>query len=351
MDARNALILGAVVLLVGAAGVAAVPGALDDPRVDDPPDHPSHLSVGDVVVEPGEVGGATAELDMTLDLEHRGGAAENVTIRYRAIDDTSGLLVDETTETVGNIEPEPTDEADQRRPTERTVNGTLSVDREGGYQLEAVVYEDGTRQTTQSTSVSGVSALTPSYADSHVGFTDGDIWPTVSVSVLEADDGTATLSTASSITNYGDERSENLEVRVLVRQADSNIVADEATETVEPIRSGRTSTVRTDVDVPDGYNYYIDVALWDDDVLVDEAQSVANLDPQESIDANETVESVEFAVEDFAEDDVADDADDVVADDDVEDVEDVEDEDAPGFGVFAAALALVVAALYARRRT
>ncbi|SNR23388.1 DUF7490 domain-containing protein [Halorubrum vacuolatum] len=349
MDIRTALILGAVVLVAGAVGVAAVPGALDDPRVDDPPDRPSHLSVGDVVVEPNEVGGATADLDMKLDLEHRGGAAENVTVRYRAIDDTSGLLVDETTVPVGDIEPESTDPTDRERPTEHTVNGSLAVDREGGYQLEAVVYEDGTRQTTQSTSVSGVSALTPSYADSHVGFTDGDIWPTVSVSVREADDGTATLSTSAAVTNGGDERSENLELRVLVRQADSNVVADDATETVQAIRPGRTATVDTTVDVPDGYNYYIDVALWDDDVLIDETQSVANLDPQETIDANETVESVEFAVEDFAEDDVADDAADVVEDEPVDDVEDVEDEDAPGFGVFAAVLALVVAALYARR--
>ncbi len=347
MDSRTVLLaVAAVLAVVGVVGVAAVPGALDDPRGDADRDFPSHLDVADVVVEPGEIGGATAELDVHLDLEHRGDVAENVTVRHRAIDADSGLLADETTVTVGDVGTEATSREDLERSSEQPIVGTLDVERAGGYRLETVVYEDGTRRATHSTRVSGVSALTPAYADSNVGFADGDIWPTVAVSVRDADDGTATLETSAAVTNGGDERSEDLELRVLVRQAESNVVADDATVTVGEIRPGRTETVDATVEVPDGYNYYVDVALWDDDVLIDETQSVANLDPQETIDANETVESVEFAVEDFTEEAAEDDA----PRPEPEPEEDETADDAPGFGVAGAVLAILVAILHARRR-
>ena len=355
MDTRTVLLSAAVALLVvGAVAVVAVPDAIDDPRATDDPDLPTELSVADVVVEAGEVGGATTELVVNVGLEHRGATAENVTVRHRAIDADSGLLVDETTVDVGDVETDLGDvDGDDRAATraameassERPVEGTLEVDRSGGYRLETVVFVDGERRAVQSTRVSGVDALTPSYADSHVGFTDGAVWPTMTVSVVDVDDGTATLELSASVTNRGDSASDAVDLRVLLRQADSNVVADDAEVHVGSIRPGRTDTATATVEVPDGYNYYVDAALWDDDVLVDETQGVANLDPQERIEANETVQDVEFSVEEFAEDDAADEPPPRPEEEDVEDT----GEDAPGFGVAVALIAVLVVALYARR--
>ena len=355
MDTRTALLsAGVALLVVGAVAVAAVPGALDDPRATDDPDLPTEVSIADVAVQPGEVGGATTELDVTVGLQHRGAVAENVTVRYRAIDADSGLLADQTTVDVGDVETDLGDVAGDDRAamreametsSERPVEGTLEVERSGGYRLETVVFVDGERRVERSTRVDGVSALTPSYADSHVGFTDGNVWPTLTVSVVDADDGTATLELAASVTNRGDAASDAVDLRLLLRQADSNVVADDAEVTVGSVRPGRTDTVTATVEVPDGYNYYVDAALWDDDVLVDETQSVANLDPQERIAANETVEDVEFSVEEFAEEDAADAPPPRPEEEEVADT----GEDAPGFGVVVALFALLAAALYARR--
>ena len=131
-----------------------------------------------------------------------------------------------------------------------------------------------------------------------------------------------------------------------MRQADSNVIADEARETVGSVRPGRTDTVTTTVEVPANYNYYLDAALFDDDVRIDETQGVANLNPRETISADETIEDVEFAVEDFADTDDSRPVDDVDEADDV--AEDTQD-DTPGFGVGVALAALLAAALYARR--
>ena len=133
----------------------------------------SAVGVVDVVVAPGEIRGETATLELRVDLRHRGSTAENVTVRYRAIDANSGLLVDQTTVDVGDVDG----------GGETAVNGSLDVERAGGYRLETVVYVDGERRSEQTTRVAGVSALTPAYANSPVGFTDGNVWPTVAVSV------------------------------------------------------------------------------------------------------------------------------------------------------------------------
>ena len=349
MDTRKTLLAVAVVVLtVGAVAVAATPGALDDPRaaVDDEPDQPGHLSLAEVIVTPGEVRGETAELQLLTDLEHRGGTVENVSVRYRAVDDDSGLLVDETTVDVGDVD---VGEDDPRGAAgETSVNGSLDVERAGGYRIETVVFAGDERRTETTTRVSGVAALTPSYADSPVGFTDGSVWPTIAVSVQDADEETATLQVSASVTNRGDERSEPLDLRVLLRQADSNVVADEAAESVDPIRPGRTDTVTATVEVPAEYNYYVDAALWSDDVLIDETGSVANLDPTETVSANETVEDVEFEVGDFEGDAETAAGTPTPAADRPEEA-DATGDDTPGFGVVLALAALVATALLARR--
>ncbi|EMA69643.1 DUF7490 domain-containing protein [Halorubrum distributum] len=336
MDTRTALLAAAAALLVASAvGAVAVPGAITDPRETNEP--PGRIDVAGATVSPGEVRGETAELRLGTDLRHRGGTVENVTVRHRAIGAESGLLVDETTVDVGDVDFE----------GERTVNGTVTVEREGGYRIETVVFADGQRREQQTTRVAGVAALTPDYADTQVGFTDGSVWPTVAVSVVEADNETATLSASVSVTNRGDEASEDVDLRLYLRQAESNVIAAEAAETVGTVRPGRTDTVTATVEVPAGYNYYVDAALFDDDVLVDETQGVANLNPRETITANETVRDVAFSVEDFERDDAGGEGGDGS---DRAPTDGASDGSTPGFGPLVALVALVVAALTARRR-
>jgi len=337
MDTRTALLaVAAALLVVGAVGAVAAPDAVDDPRSANEP--PGRIDIAGATVAPGEVRGETAELRLGTDLRHRGAAVENVTVRHRAVDGESGLLVDEATVDVGSADFE----------GEETVNGTVTVDREGGYRVETVVFADGQRRERQVTRVAGVAALTPDYADTRVGFTDGSVWPTVAVSVVDAGDRTATLSASISVTNRGDGPSDDLDLRVFLRQAESNVIAAEATETVGTVRPGRTDTVTATVEVPDGYNYYVDAALFSDDVLVDETQGVANLNPQETISANETVRDVTFSVDDFEREEARG-ADDRSAGD-AEDAADTSRDATPGFGPVVAVGALLAAALYARRR-
>ena len=288
MRFERTLAAAAVALLVvTAATVFVVPGALADP--DEGVTRPGRVDVTEVSVAPGEVRGGTADLRLLTRIDHRGPPTPNVTVRFRAYDAESGLLVAERRRAAGQL----TDDQSVQ------LNGTLRVPREGGYLLETTLYQDGQEVDQRTRRVSGVAALTPPYAVSPVAFTDRAALPPVAVSVASADDNRTRLRLTASLANGGDDPSGDLRVAFRLRQAESNLQTARATETVGRIEPGRTGEATAEVSVPTGYNYYVDAVLYRDGVVIDTARAVANLDPQERISAEETVRDVEFDVEDF----------------------------------------------------
>ncbi|QZP37452.1 DUF7490 domain-containing protein [Halobaculum magnesiiphilum] len=333
MSRERRLTAGAVaVLLVALLGVAVGPGVLADPTADGPV-RPGHVSIAESpAIAPGEVDGATATLTLHTRIGHRGNPTDNVSVRYRAYDAESGLLTTERTLELDELT------GDRSVP----VNATIEVPREGGYVIETVVFRDGQVVDRDRTEVSGLEAL-----GTEVRFTESEAVPPLSVSVASVDEeaNRTTLAVAASLTNGGAESSDELRVEVIVRQAESNLVAARDSTTVSDIGPGRTADATTEVTVPSEYNYYVDAAVYRDGVLVDTARSVANLDPTETISANETTREVEFEVGDFEGGDGADDRM-------TEAPRATETSTgAPGFGPALAVVALLGAALLARRRT
>ncbi|MFB6221602.1 MAG: PGF-CTERM sorting domain-containing protein [Halolamina sp.] len=292
MDREQTFAVGAV-LVVGVALLSAVlaPGVLADPTSDEGPVRPGHVEVVGAAVSTGEVTGQRAELTLHATLRHRGNPTENVSVRFRAIDTESGLLAAEKRIQVGAM----------RNEGERAVPATLTVEREGGYRLEAVVYRNDTRIDSFARTVSGVSALTPAYAESNVSFTDDAVLDPVSVSVVETSDDRTTLELGGWLTAAGPSEGDDLSLTFVVRQAESNVVAARTTVEAGDIREGRSRMVTAQVSVPSEYNYYIDAVLTRDGVIIDTATGVVNLDPTETIDANRTEREVEFNAGEFAE--------------------------------------------------
>lgn len=331
MPRERTLTAAAIVVVVVALLVAAVvPNVLADPT-DEGPARPGHVGIADVSISPGQVGGETAVLQVQTRLRHEGNPTKNVSVEVRAVDSESGFLATTESVDVGTLS------ADGEVP----VTTNLSVEREGGYRIEVVVYRDDQRIDEGGKSVSGLDALTPEYARTSVGFSDSDVLPALSFSVAEADDDRATLDVSASLTNRGDAPSEDLRVTLIFRQADSNIVAAREDVAVGTIRPGRTESVSTAVTVPSAYNYYIDAILWKDGVMVDTARSAANLDPTKTLNVNQTETEVNLRVSDFESDSGAPRPTEAATHTETS---------APGFGVAAALGGLALTALLARRR-
>ena len=329
-------------LAAGAAGVALltvvaavlVPGALADPS-EERPVRPGPVDIAEMEISAGDVTGDTVTLNVVTRLSHRGPPARNVTVRVQAVDAESGLVETTRTATAGNL----TGEREIAVPT------NLTVEREGGYRVRAVVYRDGQRVDSGARELRGLEALQPPYARSAVGFAEADALPPVAFSVADTSENRTTLALQMALTNAGDDQPEDLRVTVTLRQADSNVVANRTAVPVGSIRPGRTETVETRQTVPTGYNYYIDAVLWKDGVVIDSARGAANLDPTETISVNETRRDVELRVSDFTRGDGDGERPRPEAT-----AEGAAGGAAPGFGVGAAVLALLAAALLARRK-
>lgn len=291
------LALSLCLTLLAGGGVAAIGSDIvADPDVEDM--RPSYLSITDVALTAESVTGETVTLGVELRLNHRGTTAENVTVIYRAVDLDSGLV-----ETTAETAVDPID-----GDREVTVTESLKVSRDNGYRIKTLVYHDGQRDERATTEVRGLNTLTPAYAETPVTFHrqsefpyhgNADALPPVDYRIDSVDGEQVTLETRTHLTNGGDEPSGGLTVEFRLRQADSNIVAAETSVSIAEIDPGRTETPTALLIVPNGYNYYIDVILWNDGVVVGTERGVANLDPDNRLEANNTETEVGLDVSDF----------------------------------------------------
>lgn len=286
MDRERLLAAGiAVVVAASAVAAVAIPGVVADT---DPGDvRPGRVDVEEVTIAADGTSSGTVDLSVTAYLEHRGGDSENVTVKVRAVGVDSGLV-----ETTRGADVD-TISGDREVP----VTVDVPVARDGGYRVETVLYDDGQRVATVAKSVRGVGSV---QAGGHVAFHRfGADLPAVQYSVAEVDGNTTTLDVSTYLTNRGAEPSGDVSVELVVRQADSNVVAARTTVPVDDIRPGTTVTPGATVDVPSEYNYYLDAILRKDGVIVGTARSAANLDPRERIEANTTVRDTGLRVEEF----------------------------------------------------
>ena len=292
---RETLLTGGVVVVVLAMliGATAVPGALSEPEDDV---RQSYLDLRETTIEPASVDGQTVTLSIDARLSHRGGPAENVTVETRAIDADTGLVATTTRQSVGTVEGD----------REVSVRSNITVERAGGYRIDTIVYEDGNRVETGQQSVRNVDALTPAYARSAVTFqrfeNAGVPLDSITYRIDDVSDNRTTLNVSVYVTNAGNDPSDDLSLRLRARQADSNVIADESTVRVGQIRPGRTEIVRTQLTVPDDYNYWLDGMLLSDGVIVGTESSPANLHPTERLRENETRQDVGFRSSDFERD-------------------------------------------------
>lgn len=298
---RETILGGALLaVVVGAALVLlTVPGAIADPQPSGPPARPGALHIAEVTIAPASVDGGTATLTVDARLSHRQrgdrSASENVTVRFRATDTDSGLVETTKTVTLGTV--------DGTREVPAVAN--LTLPREGSYRIDVLVYRDGERVRTGSTTVSGMAALTPEYARSSLTFErferSGTV-PTLVYSIDRARNGSVTMNVSAYVTNGGDDAAGDVEVRLLALQSESNVAADRATLSVGRVQAGRTVAPAGTLTVPDDYNYRLVAQLVRDGVVLDTVQAPANLDPEEPVTVTESEDEDSFDAGDFDDD-------------------------------------------------
>ncbi|WP_276254886.1 DUF7490 domain-containing protein [Halomontanus rarus] len=330
------------VVVVGGLAVLVLPGAVSDPAESDTGstvERPGEVGIEEVTIAADEITGASATLTVDTYLAHHGTPVENVTVVHRVTDTNTGLVEDTRELEAPVLEDE----------TEQLVQGDVTVPRESDYRIETIVYENGTRTVSTDRRVEGVEHLTPAYADTGVEFHRfGTDLPAVSYTVDSTDDDAnrVTLDVSTYLTNTGDEFEDDLRLEVTARQDTANVVADSATVDVGAVEPGSTTTPSVDLTVPQGYDYSLDAVLWTDETIVATSRAPANLGPGNlTIDTADTEGGLE--VSDFDETTAEPSRS---SEDSYDEDNDASTDGQPGFGVVAAASALLAIGVIARVR-
>ena len=286
----------------------------------------SRLTIAETDISPERVTSTDVLLNVTTYVENRGdGESGDAKLILKAFDSASGLLIGETTTSAGSIDEGKTIPVLQQ----------ISVEREGGYRIDVVLFEDDKRLRRQSLQISGIGDLTPNIHDIGIKVQEMDFL------VENVTDSRVVIGVDLYLTNEGDSTSEDLPMLVKAREVDAGLLADKIWITTGSIKKETTIIRSCDIAVPDGYNYIVEALIWKNDTIVERGEGVVQLNPTRTIPKDEEIISDKIRVDDFMPESEARDYGGVTGG----------MEKAPGFTSMLAAITIMVAVLtHVRRR-
>ncbi len=246
---------------------------------------PSSLSIRDVDVKPVEVTSSLIEVNVTAYINHYGGKTQNATMLIRAISSDTRLLETQVSA--------PIPETDSDMEKTLIVSTNLKVERNGGYELNILLFDNGSIRDSGSVSISGLNALTPQSKRSGVVLNNIDF----TVSGVSA--GKVSIKSDIYLENRDPAASENLKMTVKAREAASNLLADKTGTETGVIASENTAVKSVQLVVPDGYNYMVVVELWRGDTLINSWEKPVLLAPTKTVPKESTEKKVNIEVSKF----------------------------------------------------
>lgn len=246
---------------------------------------PSFLSIRDVDVKPVEVTSARIEVNVTVYVNHFGGRTQNASMLIRAINSDTRLLESQVSTNIPEIETE----------MEKTlsVSSNLMLEKNGGYELNILLFDDGGIKDSGKISIQGLNALIPEAKRSSVFLNNIDF------TVGGASEGKVSIRSDIYLENKGPDVSENLNMTIKAREAASNLIADRTNAQTGSIINETTVVRSVDLKVPEGYNYMIVVELWRGNTMINTWEKPLALAPTKTIPKESTEKNVKIEVSKF----------------------------------------------------
>lgn len=254
----------AVLFVVSIAIVLLNSDALQDENIYKPS---ASFSIREVDVKPVEVTSSLIEVNVTAYIYHGEGEAKNATMLIRAINSNTGLHESEVSTPIPESDGDKTVKASAK----------LKVERNGNYDLKILLYDNGSIRDSGSVGIKGLNALTPVAKLSGVSVNNIDFI------VMGTSAGRASIRSDVYLENKWAAPSENMNMIVKARQAESNLLADKRSSETGVIAGEATSVKSVQLDVPEGYNYMMVVELWKGDVLVNTWEKALMLAPTKTV--------------------------------------------------------------------
>jgi len=246
---------------------------------------PSSLNIREVDVKPVEVTSARIDVNVTAYINHAGGKTKNASMLIRAISSDTRLLQTQVSA--------PISETGSDLEKTVTVSTDLKLERNGGYDLNILLFDNGSIRDSGSVSIRGLDALIPESKRSGVVLNNIDF----TVSGVSA--GKVSIKSDIYLENRGPDASENLKMTVKAREAASNLLADKTGTETGVIVSEATAVKSVSLVVPDGYNYMIVVELWRGDTLINSWEKPVLLAPTKTVPKESVEKKMNIEVSKF----------------------------------------------------
>lgn len=249
---------------------------------------PSTLSIREVDVRPMEVTSSRIEVNVTAYINHAGSKTQNATMLIRAINSDTKLLETQVSASISDTDP--------GLMKTVSVSTDMNLERNGGYDLNILLFDNGSISDSGTVNIRGLNALTPGSKKSGVTLTNIDF----TVGGVSA--GKVSIKSDIYLENKGPDVSENLKMIIKAREANSNLIADKTTAETGDIANETTAVRSVQLSVPDEYNYMVVVELWRGETMINTWEKPVLLAPtktvpKESVDKKVNIEVSKFVRE------------------------------------------------------
>ncbi|VVB56276.1 Uncharacterised protein [uncultured archaeon] len=275
------IILASVLIL----SIAIVQINKDVLRKENPWIPPSSVSIREVDIKPVEVTSARIEVNVTAYINHNGGKTRNASMLIRAINSDTRLLETQV------FAPIP--ETDSGIEKTLSVSTNLNVERNGGYELNILLFDNGTIRDSGTVSIRELNALIPESKRSGVTLNNIDF----TVGGVSA--GKVSIKSDIYLENKGPNVSENLKMTVKAREATSNLIADKTNAETGAIVNETTVVRSVQLVVPDEYNYMVVVELWRGDTMINTWEKPVLLAPTKTVPKESVEKKMNIEVSKF----------------------------------------------------
>ncbi|MDD5473814.1 MAG: hypothetical protein PHU34_06655 [Candidatus Methanoperedens sp.] len=283
MKSGNLLVIVLASILILAFAIVIIKGDVVLESGYKSPPSVSSLSILDVDVKPVEVTSAMIEANVTAYINHRGDKTKNATMLIRAISSDTRLLETQVSAPIPETESEKT----------LSISTNIKVERTGGYELNILLFDNGSIRDSGSVNIQGLNALTPQSKRS------GVVLSNIDFTVGSVSAGKVSIKSDIYLENKGTEASENLTMTVKAREATSNLLADKVGTETGMIASEATAVKSVQVVVPEGYNYMVVVELWKGDTLINTWEKPVLLAPTKTVPKESVEKKVNIEVSKF----------------------------------------------------
>lgn len=287
----------------------------------------SRLRITNMDISAKEVKSAFVDLDVTTYVENfHGDSSKNTSLLLKAFSTRTGLLEVQTQDDIGIIDKGDT----------VTITQSLKLQKEGGYRIVAVLFEEDKRKNTGEITIYSLENLPADVQDIGIEVAGMDFL------VREVDGGRVVIQTDLYLTNEGTAASGDYRMLIKAREMDARLLADKEWMQTGSIKPETTVIRSLNLTVPNHYNYVVEVLIWSNDTIVKRGEDYVQLKPQMTIDVGTQVETKHIETSDF-----------IVPEEVMKESVWYGDEmpmEEPGFGILLAIASILLVVLMQRRR-